>query len=51
MEIFRKGHDAYGAAIVDGLSWDLLPVVFWAAVAIMVVHAIAAALTRRKRGD
>ena len=50
MDIFRRGHDAYGAPIVDGLSWDLLPVVFWAAIAIAVVHAVFKALSRKRGG-
>jgi len=49
MSIFRMGHDTYGKVVTDGLSWDLLPIVFWAAVAIIVVHAIVYALTSGKR--
>jgi hypothetical protein len=52
MEIFRKGHDEYGRVLTDGLSWDLLPVAFWAAVVIILVHLIASALTAgRRRGN
>jgi hypothetical protein len=50
MSIFRMGHDAYGKVLTDGLSWDLLPIVFWAAVAIIVVHAVVYAMTSGKRG-
>ena len=54
MSIFRMGHDPYGRVLTDGLSWDLLPVVFWAAVVIIVGHAIVYAMTsgrRRNRGS
>ena len=50
MDIFRMGHDSYGEAMAKGLSLELLPVVFWAAVAIIVVHLVYSALTRRNRG-
>ena len=36
MNIFRMGHDEFGRVLTDGLSWDLLPVAFWAAVVIIV---------------
>jgi len=49
MNIFRMGHDEFGRVTTDGLSWDLLPVVFWAAVVIIVAHAIIHALTAGKR--
>jgi hypothetical protein len=49
MSFFRHGHDAYGQPLVDGLSWDLLPVVFWTAVVIIVLHAIVSALTSGRR--
>jgi hypothetical protein len=53
MSILRMGHDEWGRTVTDGLSWDLLPVFFWAAVVIIVVHAIFAAVTgaRRRRGE
>ena len=49
MEIFRMGHDAYGKVLVDGLSWDLLPVAFWAAVVVIVGHLMVRALGAGKR--
>jgi hypothetical protein len=49
MEIFRKGHDEYGRALLDGLSWDLLHVAFWAAVVIILGHLIVSALGSGKR--
>ena len=52
MEILRYGHDAYGDRIVNGVSWDLLPVAFWAGVAVIVGHLIWRAISlRRTRRD
>lgn len=53
MSIFRMGHDEWGRVTVDGLSWDLLTLAFWGAVAVIVAHAIVYALTagRRRRRD
>ena len=49
MDIFRTGHDEFGRVLTDGLSWDLLPVAFWAAVVIIVGHLVVSALTSGKR--
>ena len=48
MSLLRYGHDAYGEAVLNGVSWDLLPVAFWAGVAVIVVHLIWRALRRGK---
>ena len=50
MNLFRYGHDSYGATLVDGASWDLLPVAFWAGVAVIVGHLIWRAMKRRQGG-
>ncbi len=42
MKILRYGHDTYGERVVNGASWDLLPVAFWAGVAVIVVHLVSA---------
>lgn len=47
MELLRYGHDTYGEPVVNGLSWDLLGVAFWAGVAVIVVHLVWRALKRR----
>lgn len=47
MEVLRYGHDTYGEPVVNGASWDLLPVAFWAGVAVIVVHLIWRALRNR----
>jgi hypothetical protein len=51
MNLLRFGHDTYGNRIVDGASWDLLPVAFWAGVAIIVVHLVIRAVRRGKSGS
>ena len=28
MGIFRYGHDSFGEKVLNGVSWDLLPVAF-----------------------
>ncbi len=48
MSLLRFGHDSYGNRIVDGASWDLLPVAFWAGVAVIVAHLVIRALRRGK---
>lgn len=47
MEILRYGHDTWGEPVVNGVSWDLLPVFFWAGIAVIVVHLLWRAFTRR----
>lgn len=47
MDILRHGHDTYGEQVVNGVSWDLLPVAFWAGIAVIVGHLIWRALSRR----
>lgn len=47
MEILRYGHDTYGETIINGVSWDLLPVAFWAGVAVILGHLIWRAVGRR----
>lgn len=49
MSLFRYGHDSWGAPVVNGASWDLLPVAFWAGIAVIVVHLIYRALQRGSR--
>ena len=49
MNLLRFGHDAYGERALNGVSWDLLPVAFWAGVAVIVGHLIYRALRRGGR--
>jgi hypothetical protein len=47
VDILRYGHDSYGEPVVNGISWDLLPVAFWAGIAVIVAHLIWRAVSRR----
>lgn len=47
MELLRNGHDSYGEPVVNGASWDLLPVAFWSGIAVIVGHLIWRAFSRR----
>jgi hypothetical protein len=51
MEILRYGHDAWGQVVVNGLSWGLLPLAFGAGAAVIVVHLVIRAFTRRSGGE
>jgi hypothetical protein len=48
MDMLRYGHDSFGARVVNGVSWDLLPVAFWAGVAVIAGHLIYRAFARRR---
>lgn len=50
MNLLRYGHDAYGAVVINGVSWDLLPVAFWAGVAVIAGHLVWRALRRGPKG-
>ena len=47
VEIFRVGHDAWGRTVLEGVSWDLLPVAVSVGLVVIVGHAIYR-LVRRK---
>ena len=47
MEIFRVGHDAWGRSVLEGVSWDLLPIAAGVGAAVILGHAIYR-LIRRK---
>jgi hypothetical protein len=49
MEIFRVSHDAWGQQVLEGISWDLLPVAAGIGAAVIIGHAIYR-LIRGKRG-
>lgn len=49
MEIFRVSRNVWGQETVLGLSWDLLPIFFFAGVVIVVSHAAYCRLTAGKR--
>lgn len=47
MEILRYGQDTWGEPVVNGVAWGLLPVVFWAGIAVIVAHLLWRAFSRR----
>jgi hypothetical protein len=49
METVRVGHSVWGQEVIEGVSWDLLPVAVGIALVVIVGHAIFSRL-RRKRG-
>jgi hypothetical protein len=40
MEVFRVSRDVWGQEVVQGLSWDLLPLFFYAGAALVVLHVV-----------
>jgi hypothetical protein len=48
MELLRVSRDVWGREVLQGMSWDLLPVFFFAGVAFVVLHALYRALLARK---
>ena len=49
MEIFRVDTDAWGRELINGVSWDLLPLFFLAGVVFIVIHMVYMALRSRRR--
>ncbi len=48
MEVFRTGPDVWGREVLLGVSWDLLPLFFYAGVVFIVGHMLFSAI-RKKR--
>ena len=40
MDLFRVGHDVYNQRVLEGISWDLLPIAAGVAVVVIVAHLI-----------
>ncbi len=40
MELLRISKNAWGQEVLIGISWDLIPVFFWAAVLFIVAHIL-----------
>jgi hypothetical protein len=40
MEILRMGHDVWGQRVIEGISWQLLPVAFGIGVVVIVGHLL-----------
>jgi hypothetical protein len=49
MEIFRVSRDLYGQQVLEGISWELLPIAAGIGAAVIIGHAIYR-LIRGKRG-
>jgi len=49
MDLFRKGHDVYNQPVLEGISWDLLPVAVGVGLVVIVAHLIYK-LVRGKSG-
>jgi len=49
MDLFRVGHDVYGQRVLEGISWELLPIAAGVAAVVIVLHQIYR-LIRGKRG-
>jgi hypothetical protein len=49
MDLFRVGHDVYNQRVLEGISWDLLPIAAGVALVVIVAHQIWR-LIRGKRG-
>ena len=49
MEFLRVSRNVWGQETILGLSWDLLPVFFWAGIAFAVLHAVYCWLIASRR--
>lgn len=49
MDIFRYGHDAWGQSVINGVSWSLLDVAVGVGVAVIVIHFVFRAFSRKRR--
>ena len=49
MEIFRVRQDVYGQSVLEGLNWDLIWVFVGVAIAVILIHRLAAAFGRKSR--
>jgi len=49
MELFRVTRNVWGQEVLQGISWDLIPVFFGLGVIFIVGHALYRRLLARKR--
>ena len=40
LSLFRYSSNAWGQQVLEGMSWDLLPVFFWAGLVFIILHAL-----------
>jgi hypothetical protein len=53
MDLFRVGHDVYNQRVLEGVSWDLLPIALGVGLVVIVGHQIYRLIRgsgRSKRG-
>jgi hypothetical protein len=50
MEVLRFSSNAWGQEVLEGISWDLLPLFFGVGVAVIVVHGLYMRFLSRKIG-
>jgi hypothetical protein len=49
MDLVRFSTDAWGQRVLEGISWDLLPVAVGCGALVIVVHAIYRAVRGKRR--
>ena len=49
MELVRVSSNAWGQSVVEGISWDLLPVAAAIGAVVIVAHALIRLIRRRRR--
>ena len=49
MELLRVSRNVWGQEVVEGISWDLLPVAFALGAAVIIGHAVFRLVRRRRR--
>ena len=49
-DLFRVGHDVYGARVLEGISWSLVPIAVGIAAVVIVGHLIWRLIRGTKRG-
>ncbi len=47
MQILRMGHDAWGRLVLEGVSWDLLPIAAGIGALVILGHALYRVIRRR----
>lgn len=51
MELFRYSSNAWGQEVLQGMSWDLLPVFFAVGLALCVAHSLYMWLVARNKNE
>ncbi len=51
MELLRYSSNAWGQRVLEGASWDLLPLFFGAGVAFIIVHLLYVRISLHKKPE